>query len=307
MITVLSLNPCLDKTLRLDRFSLDAPNRVELERVDLGGKGVNVARVLGIFPEKPRLFGFDYQGSPVEKEMAMIAECHLFPLSGDLRVNLKIRQQEGPVIEVNERGVPVNESILSGMEEALLSICQPGEWIALCGSLPPGAPIDTYARLCRRLKEKGCLVAVDCDGPALRAALEEGPHLIKPNAQEFFALTGISPDDEKAALQACRELHNRGVGMICLSRGPEGALLSAGTSAISCPAADVPVLGVQGAGDSMLAGFLYALAKGDGLENALRFASAVAGGSVMKPGTQLCAWQDALDLYAKMPPCDCCS
>jgi len=307
MIAVLSLNPCLDKTLSLGRFDISAPNRVDLERVDLGGKGVNVARVLGIFSEKPRLFGFDYQGSPVEKEMKRIAACNLMPLQGELRVNLKIRQQEGPVIEINERGVPVDASVLSRLEKMLLDVCRPGDWIALCGSLPPGAPVDTYQRLCRLLKERGCRVAVDCDGPALVAALEADPDIIKPNAQEFFALTGASAMDEKAMRQACEKLHAKGIGMICLSRGPEGAILSAQGKMIFCPAADVPVRGVQGAGDSMLAGLLYALNRGETPENALRFASAVAGGSVMRPGTQLCTLADVQKIYEKMPACRICS
>ena len=70
MITALSLNPCLDKTMTLDCFDPDAPNRVEIARMDLGGKGVNVARVLSIFPGEHQLMGFDFEGSPGEKELA---------------------------------------------------------------------------------------------------------------------------------------------------------------------------------------------------------------------------------------------
>ena len=43
-------------------------------------------------------------------------------------------------------------------------------------------------------------MAVDCDGPALAAALEAEPDIIKPTAQEFFALTGVSALDEQAAI-----------------------------------------------------------------------------------------------------------
>ena len=306
MITALSLNPSLDKTMTLDRFDPDAPNRVEIARVDLGGKGVNVARVLSVFSGVHQLMGFDFDGLPVEKEMGERLICRLLRREGALRVNLKIREASGRTIEINERGAMAETETLLKMEELLLSSCLAGSWVALCGSLPPGAPADTYQRLCRKLKEKGCFVAVDCDGPALIAALEAGPDLIKPNAQEFFALTGADAGDLPSALKACRQLHEK-VAMICLSRGPEGAVLSSRDGAVFCPAADVPVLGTQGAGDSMLAGLRMALERGEGPGEALRFASAVAGASVMLPGTQLCCREDALAIYARMPPWKGCS
>ncbi|MBR6753792.1 MAG: 1-phosphofructokinase, partial [Clostridia bacterium] len=89
-------------------------------------------------------------------------------------------------------------------------------------------------------------------------------------------------------LKECRAFHEKGVEMICLSLGPEGALLSTKDQAYFCPAADVPVLGTQGAGDSMLGGLLCALSKGETLPEALQFASAAAGASIMRPGTLLC-------------------
>ena len=46
MIISLSLNPCMDKSLSIDKIDLDQPNRVTLSRKDVGGKGVNVARVV---------------------------------------------------------------------------------------------------------------------------------------------------------------------------------------------------------------------------------------------------------------------
>ena len=308
MIYAISLNPCLDKTAAVPRFSLDAPNRIQVERLDLGGKGVNVARVLAEMGGDGLLMGFDYAGEPVKKAMEKERiPAWLLPVAGDLRVNMKLRELEsGRTIEINERGAEVSQAQLQQLTDELLRRCRPGDWVSLSGSLPPGAGTDTYAGLCRALKEKGCFVAVDCDGPALLAALEEGPALIKPNAQEFFALTGVPADDLPAALAACRKLHEKGVSMICLSRGEEGAVLSCKDGAYSCPAAPVPALGVQGAGDSMLAGLLIAFSRGENAKNALRYATAVAGSSVMRPGTLLGQRADAQRLLAQLPMPDSC-
>lgn len=303
MIYALSLNPCLDKTAAVPCFSLDAPNRIQVERLDLGGKGVNVARVLLEMAGEGLLMGFDYAGEPVKTAMEKEhIPAWLLPVSGDLRVNMKLRDLEtGHTIEINERGAEVSEAQLQQLMDELLRRCRPGDWVSLSGSLPPGAKADTYAILCRSLREKGCFVAVDCDGPALMAALERGPSLLKPNAQEFFALTGVQASDLPAALAACRKLHAKGIQMICLSRGEEGAVLSTAEGAWECPAADVPALGVQGAGDSMLAGLLIALSRGYDAPKALRYATAVAGASVMRPGTLLGQKADAERLLQQLP------
>ena len=307
MIAVVSLNPCLDKTMRLSRFDPDATNRVECLQTDLGGKGVNVARVLSRFTGHARLFGFDFDGDPVGAELAGLLPCQLIRLNAPLRVNLKIREDSGRTIEINERGAAVTAESLHILEETLLSRCVPGDWAVLSGSLPAGAPVDYYGRLCAMLKETGCHVAVDASGPALAQALSAGPDLIKPNAREFFDLTGARAEDRPNALSACRELHRQGVGMICLSLGPAGALLSRQEGAFFCPAADVPVRGVIGAGDSMLAGLLLALEKGMEMGEALRFASAVAGASIQLPGTRLCFPQDVPPILAGIPPVSRCS
>lgn len=303
MIYVLSLNPCLDKTASLPRFSPDAPNRIQPERQDIGGKGINVARVLQEMGGEGLLFSFDYAGAPIR---AALEREHvpalLFPVPGELRVNLKLRETEGGrTIEISERGQTISAAALQAMEQALLTRCRPGDWVALSGSLPPGAPPDTYARLCRLLKERGCRAAVDCDGPALRQALETGPALLKPNAQEFFALTGADAYDPSAARAACRALHEGGVGMICLSLGEKGAVLSAGETAYFCPAAPVQALGVQGAGDSLLAGLLLSLARGEAPSVALRYGTAAAGASVMRPGTLTGRREDADLLLSRLP------
>ena len=298
MIYILSLNPCTDKTLSLPKMDLDNPNRVLLERTDVGGKGVNVARVVSALDGECLLMGFDYAGRPVETAMEKEGvPCDLLAVNGDMRVNLKIRETDrGRTVEINEKGVFHDAALLQQMEDTLLSRCAPGDYVALCGSLPNGAPRDYYGRLLTKLKEKGCFAAVDCDGEALEKALLSGPSLIKPNLPEFLALTNTNDPSLPALRQQCLLYHEKGVEMICLSLGPDGALLSTKNAAYFCPAADVPVLGTQGAGDSMLGGFLCALSKGKTLTEALQFASAAAGASIMRPGTLLCTGEDTLAL-----------
>ena len=295
MIISLSLNPCIDKSAWVARFQLDAPNRIRVERLDVGGKGVNVARVVKALGGEEWLAGFDYAGNPVARAMEAEGVRHrLLPLPGRLRENMKLKETKtGRTIEISEAGAEATEKDVAFVLDAVLSALRPGDWVTLSGSLPPGVGADTYRRFCQAVQEKGGLAAVDCDGIALREALQAKPALIKPNAQEFFALTGVDPMQEKETLNACQKLLCQGVGRICLSRGGEGAWLVSGDGVWQCPAAQVEALGTQGAGDTLLAGLLVALSRGADNGEALRFASAAAGASVMRPGTLLCRREDA--------------
>ena len=304
MLYALSLNPSLDKTASIARFDPDAPNRVRVERLDVGGKGVNVARAASALGGDVKLIGFDYRGQPVASAMAKEkVPCALIPLAGDLRVNMKLREEEtGRTLEIGERGLETSREDIRRVTARLLDSVQPGDWAALAGSLPPGALPETYAKILTALKEKGCRTAVDCDGPALTAAMEARPALIKPNAQEFQHLTGVDPRDTAAAAAACRDLLREGVEWVCLSRGPSGALLAHGDGVWTCPAAQVPVKGTAGAGDSMLAALLLAIARNLPPAEALRYAAAAAGASVMRPGTLLCRREDAEKLLPGIRP-----
>ena len=46
MIVTVTLNPAVNHTLDLERFVPDDTNRVRQSRIDPGGKGINVSRVL---------------------------------------------------------------------------------------------------------------------------------------------------------------------------------------------------------------------------------------------------------------------
>lgn len=302
MIFALSLNPSWDKTASIARFQLDAPNRIQPERLDVGGKGVNVARVARELGEETELVGFDYSGEPMKAAMTREnVPCRLFPVGGDMRVNLKLRETDtGRTIEISERGAAVTEEQIKAVLHGLLEAAKTGTWYVLTGSLPPGAPPDTYRRFCGAIQAWGCAAAVDCDGEALREAVQAKPALIKPNIQEFCELTGVDPDNKRDVLDACRRLCFQGVGRVCLTWGGGGAWLVSAKGAWACDAAKIEVRGTQGGGDTMLAAMIAALSRGMEDPEALRFASAAAAATVMRPGTLLCQGDDLEKLLPEL-------
>ena len=298
MIIPLSMNPCWDKTVSLPRFQPNAPNRVDVERLDVGGKGVNVARTVKDLGEETELVGFDYKGEPIKEAMAREGiACTLFPLKGDMPINTKLWETEtGRTLEISERGVTVSEDDLKAVLYGLLAAARTGAWFALSGSLPPGAGPDTYRRFCAAIQAWNCPVAVACGGEALREAVQAKPALVKLSIQDFSALTGIDPENAEDALNACRRLCFQGVGRVCLTWSGKTAWLVSLKGAWAC---DMTNAGTQNApdGDTLLAALLVALSRGMIDPDALRFASVAA---VIPPGTRLCQRKEIDALFPEL-------
>ena len=179
------------------------------------------------------------------------------------------------------------------------------DWAILSGSLPPGAPVDWYARLVVRLRgaAPGLRIAVDTsDAPlaALAAAMPAAaPDLIKPNGEELGQLAGLPAERAMAledgamrgeygpVVEAARVLVERGVATVMATLGAAGAVLVTAEGAWHAAAPKIHVLSTVGAGDSSVAGYVLADVRGgDATE---RLCTAVAYGSAAAglPGTAL--------------------
>ncbi|MBR3017445.1 MAG: hypothetical protein IKH57_10295 [Clostridia bacterium] len=280
MIFALSMDACWDKTASLPRFRLDAPNRIQVERLDVCGKGVNVARAVKELGGEAELIGFDFSGEPVRKAMEREGIlCRLYPLPGDMRVHLKLRETDtGRTIEITESGAAVSEDDLKAVLYGMLEAAGTGSWYVLSGSLPSGAPPDTYRRFCAAIQAWNCPVAVDCVGETLREAVEAKPALMKISILELCRLTGADLENEETVLNACRRLCFRGVGRVCVTWDEKEAWLVTARGAWVCGAEKLKVSGAQ-SGDIFLAAMLTALSSGMTDPEALRFAFAAARSS----------------------------
>ena len=107
-----------------------------------------------------------------------------------------------------------------------------------------------------------------------------------PNETEAATLGGVAVDSVDDALHAADLVGRRGVCNVLVTLGEKGALLRGEIGTALFPAlADATVVDTTGAGDAFNAGFAVALAEGRPAEDAIRFATAVAGLSVGRPGT----------------------
>ena len=290
MIYTVTLNPALDKTATVENLRLDSVNRISELRVDPGGKGINVSKVvreLGAKTVAIALLG-GHTGTMLRNMLAELGiECKVLEVEGETRTNLKIKD---PALktntDINEPGPEVTDEQLRGMLDGLVGEVGSGDIVVLSGSLPRGAVADTYKVWVAALKKTGANVYLDADGDKLVRGIEAKPDLIKPNEIELGAMMGRTLDADEKIVEAARELIDGGLDRVMVSMGGAGALYVARDVTIKANPVKVPVGSTVGAGDSVVAALAYAQDKGLSLEDTMRLAMATGAANVMQSGTQ---------------------
>jgi 1-phosphofructokinase len=286
LIATVTLNPALDRTLVVPRFAPGRTNRVQDEWLDAGGKGINVARMarrLGC-PVIATGFLAGARGRSIWQALSNDGILTDFvELPGETRVNLKIVDPgSGTETEINEPGVPVQAAQLQAIMDRVDTLARRCPVVVLSGSLPPGAPADTYARLIATARRHGSRTILDAAGEALARGVVAGPDLVKPNRAEAEELLAARLETDEDLLRAAQALIGRGAHAVALSLGAAGALLVTGEHGVW--RARPPALRAAssvGAGDAMVAAFACAFLNAYPWPEALRLATAASSVSAL--------------------------
>lgn len=290
MIYTVTLNPALDKTVEIPGMALDTVNRITEMRTDPGGKGINVSKVIAKLGGESCAVGILGGGSG--KMLEKLLEGEPFAtrfrfVKGQTRTNLKIIDREGHTnTDINEPGLTVTAAELDALLRELLAEILPGDIVVLAGSLPKGAPQDTYRSWTAACKKAGARVFLDADGALLAEGIKAAPYLIKPNDDELSRLAGKKLETLEELTAEGRKLLERGIERVVISLGGRGALYLRKGSTIYAEGLRVPVGSTVGAGDSVVAALAYAEAQGMSEEEAVRLSTAAGAANVMCSGTQ---------------------
>ena len=148
-------------------------------------------------------------------------------------------------------------------------------------------PIEAALRALEIAREGGVTTILN-PAPAaeLPAEIYRLCDYVTPNESEAEGLTGVKVATLDDARQAADRLLGRGVGTAVITLGDKGALLHDGKISQHVPAISAgAVVETTGAGDAFNGGLAVALSRGVAPLEAVRFANAVAGISVTRPGT----------------------
>lgn len=282
MILTVTLNAALDVTYLVDSLVPRTSHRVDAVHERAGGKGVNVARVLSALGWPTVVTGLcgGDTGARLRAELRTAGpRDELVPVAGESRRTLTVvSRADGDATVFNQSGPLVTAGEWQAFTARYARLVRDADVAVLSGSLPPGVPDDAYARLVTVAREAGVATILDTSGPALRAALPAGPDLVKPNADELAAVTGLR--DRAAAAAGLRAMGARGVVASC---GPDGlyAITSQGVWRATPP--ERLTGNPTGAGDACVAALAAGLATGAPWPSVLCEAVALSAAAVLRP------------------------
>ncbi len=305
MIYTVTLNPALDKTVEIPSLTPGSVNRITSMRTDPGGKGINVSKVIARLGGRSIATGIlgGAVGRSVESALKdMGIESDFLFAEGETRTNLKIIDPVNHTnTDINEPGFTVSEEILQELLERLIARIVPDDLVVLSGSLPQGAPADTYRIWVKACRLKGAKVFLDVDGALLSAGVQASPYLIKPNEHELRTMLGQRLETVEELTEAAYELCKQyGISKIVVSLGEEGALYITEKETIRAPGLKVPVGSTVGAGDSVVAAMAVAEERGMSLTEAVRLSTATGAANVMCSGSQAAEYAQIEALMPKV-------
>ena len=290
MIITVTLNPALDKTAELETLVPGELNRLKNMVTDIGGKGVNVSKMIQALGGSSVATGFLGGGSGEEiakalKEMGIGEE--FIRVLGTTRTNMKVLDCGSRLTELNEPGVLVTAGEVEELTGKIYQMANEKTIVVLAGSLAGGLPTDFYAKLIRIVHEKGGRAFLDADGDAFREALLEKPDFIKPNRHELTEYFGVTGEPDLQELkELCVKLKEMGIVRTAVSMGADGAIFAGEEGMFYAPGLRVEAHSSVGAGDSMMGAFAYGTDRNMGWRDTAVLSVAASAGAVTTTGTK---------------------
>ncbi len=304
-ILTVTVNPALDKSTSIERVVPEHKLRCRNPVCEPGGGGINVSRAIR------KLGGhsialFTHGGSAGEMLISLLQNEAITQRTVTIgewtRESFAVLEEStGLQYRFNVEGPVLRETEWNKIIEVVRQEYPRPDYIVASGLLPPGVPSVFYAQLCQIGRDLGARVIIDTSGEALLRALEGHPFMIKPNLRELGTIVGRELKTVSEQHRAAMEIVSREQSdIVVASLGEEGSLLATRKGLQRMKAPEVPVLSKIGAGDSMVAGIVVALASGRTLTDAVRYGTAAGTAAVMTPGSSLCNLDDTERLFPQV-------
>lgn len=290
-VVSITLNPSIDVTLWADGMDPDKANRVERETREVGGKGINVSRVVHSFGLQTLCLSVAGEDNCEEFAQYLEKESlryEFIKIAGAVRENLTLRW-DGQTIKLNRRGPALSAMMIGALMALIRSWVRPGDIVVFAGSLPEHVSVDDYVELILAVKSAGVLIAVDSDELSLENYRRIAPWLIKPNIHELRHISPLKGDSIDDVVDSARTVNTAGAENVLVSLGGHGMVYVSKEATIRAEVPAVEVKSTVGAGDSSLAGYLVGFMKGMAPAECVRLAAACGTASAMQDGTLLAA------------------
>jgi 1-phosphofructokinase len=275
MIYTCTFNPAIDYKIRLDAIDQGALNRIQSDYIEIGGKGIQVSRMLDSLSTESVALGFlsGFTGEFIKQELTQkpFITPSFLTVSGRSRINIKLTV-DSVETELNAKGPVILEEefrqLLAQIEQL-----HPDDILIISGS-PPNGIIDAYERIAQLCSANSIRFVVDTNNHSLLASLAYHPLLIKPNEQELLDLFQATSATEAELLEYANELLAKGAERVIVSRGAKPTLYVSKNHTYRVTPPSGKVLNTTGAGDSMVAGYIYSYLLDESEAECLKMATA---------------------------------
>lgn len=289
MILTVTLNAAIDKRYVVEEAKPGEVNRVKECVYTPGGKGLNVSKPAAIYGARVTATGFvgGHAGHYIEDALKPFGITGAFyHMEEESRSCINIWDEKNRLqTEFLEPGFAVTEEDFKGFLELFERLVSKADIVTISGSVPRGLDGSAYQRMVKLVKAAGRPVILDTSGRLLELGIEAGPTMIKPNLDEIRMLTGKECTDIREIVDAAHELCGRGVGIVTVSLGADGAVVVSHEGAYRARVPKIPAVNTVGCGDSMTAGFALGLSEGLSVRETLRKASALSAAAAMREET----------------------
>lgn len=227
MIVTVTPNPALDVTYEVDKLQLGGEHRVRAVHERPGGKGINVARILSSLGHRTLATGLTIGATG----RAMTAALQEFDVpeaflqlddSGRGHTRRTVVVHDGlATTSFYEPGPRLIAADAKALIEHVRALVGGATALVISGSLPPGLPDDTVARLASLAHDHGIPAVVDT-AVMLALAAKTGA-VLNPNRAELAIAVGV-PDLPTLTdvVEAARHLVSEGANALVVTLGSEG-------------------------------------------------------------------------------------
>lgn len=299
-IVTLTLNPAIDLTTSVDGLVAQRKLRCDSPTREPGGGGLNVSRVIReLGGESTAVYTCGgVTGHLLRNLVEGCSVTHIpVEIMGETRENIAVNvRATGALYRFVMPGPTLTPDDLarvgSSLREAFAGRASEG-FLVVSGSLPDGVPEDVFMTIAHAAKAVGLRVIADVSGVWLQRAAEAGATLLKPNQHELEQFAGRALENDAALGDAAESLRALGGSeAVLVSLGGGGVLFVTAKSRERVLAPTVRVVSTVGAGDSMVAGVVLALARGCDMSRAVRLGLAAGTAACITSGTALCRRAD---------------
>lgn len=284
MIYTLTLNPAIDYYMSMENFQLGSLNSLEEGYTLPGGKGINVSKVLKNFSVESKALGFvgGFTGDYIKKHLNEYEiESDFIELQENTRINIKLKTKDSET-EIAGKSPTISkenvEELLKKFEEI-----KKDDVVILSGSVPNSISKSIYADIIKLLP-KDCKVILDTRGLHFVEGLKEGVFLTKPNNHELEEFFNRKLNNIEEIIQAGKDLQALGSKNVLISLGKDGSILITEKEVYIGNAPQGKLISSVGAGDSMVAGVVYGIAKGMTLEDSYKYGIASGSSTAFSEG-----------------------